>query len=138
VSKKYYFTHSNRLVFNFILWLSVYVNMLFGSTFSDYFGFIIIVFVSVFTSLGVSVFSVFSSFFSSGFLLGNILPIAESTVLIGSICIGSPSLLGFGSFPPPAGGSYLCCGISPILLSYCCASAGYISGGIYHGICYIS
>ena len=110
--------------------------MLFGSTFSDFFGFNIIVFVSDFTSLGVSVFSVFSSFFSSGFLLGNILPIAESTVLIGSICIGSPPppLLGFGSFPPGGGGSYLCLGISPVLLSYCCASAGYISLGISHGI----
>jgi hypothetical protein len=110
--------------------------MLFGSTFSDYFGFIIIVFVSDFTSLGVSIFSVFSSFLSSGFFPGNILPIAESTVLIGSIYIGSPPppLLGFGSFPPPAGGSYLCRGISPVLLSCCCASTGYISLGISHGI----
>ena len=123
--------HYNRRVFNFIRWLSVYAKILLASTFSAFCGFITIVFVPFllsFFSSGVSVY--YAGFFSSGFFDGNILPIILSPVLIGSIYIGSPEPppRGFG-LSPPSGGSYLCCGISPILLSYY-----YGSGGIYHGI----
>ena len=112
--------------------------MLFGSTFSVCFDFITIVFVYP-LPVSVVLLPVSVSFLSSFFFAGNILPIAVSTVLIGSIYIGSPPPPLLGSFPPPppppSGNLY--CGFSPVLLSYC-PYPSPCGLGISHGIARIS